>query len=230
MRTERTRWTSAIDEAKHRRCSGVARDHAPGADCCAPVRPPLQGDDCRIGRSSDPLPRAAPLIPPGPHPSRCGGPDEAPTRPGARPGLRAGADSSAAASSLLRVSGPCQVRATPKNSAKQRQLTTSVCAGRSALRPCDQGTRDRSARPYKAEDGGSSPSAPTSKDNILRGCDAPGEGWAPKSVRSPWAVRNASSVRVSAWRRLQARHLPKGAQAQVLPCSGMVWFKAWCFE
>ena len=31
---------------------------------------------------------------------------------------------------------------------------------------------DRRARPYKAEDGGSSPSAPTIGDNILRACYA----------------------------------------------------------
>jgi hypothetical protein len=127
-----------------------ARTRLGAGNTCPRNLSPLQGDDCRIGRSSDPLPRAAPLIPPGPHPSRCGGPDEAPTRPGARPGLRAGADSSAAASFLLRVSGPCQVRATPKNAAKQRQLTTSVCAGRSSFRPADQASRERRTRPYKS--------------------------------------------------------------------------------
>jgi hypothetical protein len=49
---------------------------------------------------------------------------------------------------------------------------------------------------YKAEDGGSSPSVPTSTDNILRGCDASGEGWADLQVRQK-SVRgsNAPSVR-----------------------------------
>ena len=44
-------------------------------------------------------------------------------------------------------------------------------------------SRRRLKGPYKAEDGGSSPSAPTSTDNILRGCDVPGEGWAELEVR-----------------------------------------------
>jgi hypothetical protein len=75
---------------------------------------------------------------------------------------------------------------------------------------------------YKAEDGGSSPSAPTSTDNILRGCDVPGVGWAELEVRQK-SVRgsNASSVR-SSGRRLQARPLPKGAHESLLACRGMV--------
>jgi hypothetical protein len=57
---------------------------------------------------------------------------------------------------------------------------------------------------YKAEVAGSRPAAPTSTDNILRGCDASGEGWADLQVRQK-SVRgsNAPSVRVSGW-RLQA--------------------------
>jgi len=113
---------------------------------------------------------------------------------------------------------PCQVRGMSKNAAKQRQLTTNVRAGQSGYRGCDQGLRERRTRPYKAEDGGSSPSAPTSNDNILRGCDAPGEGWADVQVRQK-SVRGSKCSERS---RLGvatpgATHLPKGALAQVLP-------------
>jgi hypothetical protein len=52
---------------------------------CRCIQSRLQGDDCRIGRSSDPLPRAGPLIPPGPHPSRCGGRTRHPPGPALGP-------------------------------------------------------------------------------------------------------------------------------------------------
>jgi hypothetical protein len=91
---------------------------------------------------------------------------------------------------------PCQVRGTSKNVAQQRQPTKNVRAGQTQHRGCDQGLRERRTRPYKAEDGGSSPSAPTSTDNILRGCDVPREGWAELEVRqksvggSKWLERS----------------------------------------
>ena len=67
---------------------------------------------------------------------------------------------------------------------------------------------------YKAEDGGSSPSAPTSKDNILRGCDARGEGRAELQVRQ-------KSVRKCSNDRLAARVLPRGAHGH--PALAVRW-------
>jgi hypothetical protein len=93
------------------------------------------------------------------------------------------------------------------------------------LRSCASGADGRFAA-YKAEDGGSSPSAPTSTDNILRGCDAPGEGWADLQVRQKSVRGSKCSERSRLDARYlpksHARYLPKSADAPVLPCRGMV--------
>ena len=82
---------------------------------------------------------------------------------------------------------PCQVRGMTRNVAHQRQTTTNVCAGQSRFRARDQHLRGPLKRPYKAEDGGSSPSAPTIGDTILGSCYAFRASLAaPRSARGPW--------------------------------------------
>ncbi len=66
----------------------------------------------------------------------------------------------------------------PRNCASHLSHQQRVCRRVQAaqrLRSCASGAGGRFAA-YKAEDGGSSPSAPTTTDNILRGCDARADG------------------------------------------------------